>query len=311
MITCIITICAVVFAVLLVSFIIYRKAFCFDRELSLEKYCILEGDQYEPLRPHMNEMVDEACALPFEDVWTTSFDGLKLHGNFYAGKKGAPVQIMFHGYHGNPTRDFSGGIPLAVSQGLNVIAIDERAHGKSEGKCLTFGILERRDVVSWAEYAAERFGKDKPIILTGISMGAATVLMASNLTLPENVKCIISDCGYTSASEIIAKVMKEMHLPPVLLMPFVRLGAKLFGHFELDEADAPSSLAETNIPVLFIHGEDDRFVPCEMSRCNYEACASEKVLLTVPDAGHGLSFIIDHEGYLKTREEFLKKVSLL
>lgn len=296
---------------MLLSYIIYRKAFCFDRKLSLEKYCILEGEQYEPLRPHMNEMVDQACALPYEDVWTTSFDGLKLHGNFYAGKEGAPVQIMFHGYHGNPTRDFSGGIPLAVSQGLNVIAIDERAHGKSEGKCLTFGILERRDVVSWAEYAAERFGPSCKIILTGISMGAATVLMASNLPLPENVKCIIADCGYTSASEIIAKVMKEMHLPPKLLMPFARLGAKLFGHFDLDEADAPTSLSETNLPVLFIHGEDDRFVPCEMSRRNYEACAAEKVLFTVPDAGHGLSYIIDHEGYLKTRKEFLERRGLL
>ncbi len=299
---------AVVFLVLLVSFIIYREAFCFDRKLSLEKYCILEGDQYEPLRPHMNEMVDQACALPYEDVWTTSFDGLKLHGNFYAGKEGAPIQIMFHGYHGNPTRDFSGGIPLAVSQGFNVLAIDERAHGKSEGKCLTFGILERRDVVSWAEYAAEKFGSDRPIILTGISMGAATVLMASNLELPESVKCIISDCGYTSPEEIIAKVMKEMHLPPVLLMPFVRLGAKLFGHFTLDEADAPSSLSETKLPVLFIHGEDDRFVPCEMSRRNYEACNSTKNLFTVPDAGHGLSFIIDHEGYITVRNQFLNQV---
>lgn len=303
--------CAVILFIYAVSYFVYRKAFCFDRALSLEKYCILEGEQYEPLMPHMNEMVDEAVALPYEDAWTTSFDGLNLHGNLYVTDKNAPLQIMFHGYHGNPTRDFSGGLPLALSQGFNVLAIDERAHGKSEGKCLTFGILERRDVLSWVQYAIEKFGPESRIILAGISMGAATVLMASNLQFPENVKCVVADCGYTSPAEIIAKVMKEMHLPPVLMMPFVRLGARLFGHFNLDETSAPKALAETKLPVLFIHGEDDRFVPCEMSRRNYEACNSEKVLFTVPEAGHGLSYIIDHEGYLKTREAFLKKQGLL
>jgi len=290
------------------SYYIYRRAFCFKRILSTDPFNILRGRQYNHLQQEMRAMVQSTMDIPYEDAWTTSFDGLKLHARVYPTKEGAPVQILCHGYHGNPIRDFSGGIPLGLSEGFNVIAIDERAHCESEGKCLTFGILERRDVLTWVGYALERFGADTPIVLVGISMGAATVLMASNLPMPANVKGIMADCGYTSPVDIIAKVMRDMKLPPTPLMPFVRLGARLFGHFNLDEITAPEALSQTSLPVLLIHGEEDRFVPCEMSRRNYAACRSDATMFTVPGAAHGISYLIDYEGYVKAQRDFLNRI---
>lgn len=298
----------IIAAIIFIAYICYRLAFCFKRSLSADPYNILGGEQYVGIRREMLAMVEASLAIPCEDAWTKSFDGLKLHARLYLTDPSAPVQILFHGYHGNPVRDFSGGIPLGLSQGCNIIAVDERAHCESEGKCLTFGILERRDVLSWIDYALERFGADTPIVLVGISMGAATVLMASNQPMPANVKGIMADCGYTSPADIIAKVMKDMKLPPKLLMPFVRLGARIFGHFDLDEITAPQALSQTDLPVLLIHGEDDRFVPCEMSRRNYAACRSDAALFTVPGAAHGISYIVDYDGYVGAQRKFLQRI---
>lgn len=300
---------SVLFLTAAASYICYRAAFCFDRKLFLDDHNVMTGDQYEPFYDEMHDMIDKTLALPYEDVCITSFDGLRLHANLYLTDEKAPVRIMFHGYHGSPVRDFSGGIRLAVSEGCNVIAVHERAHGKSEGRCLTFGILERKDVLSWAQYAVKRFGPDTSVVLTGISMGASTVLMASDLELPSNIKGIIADCGYTSPCDIIEKVMRDLKLPPALLMPFVKLGARIFGRFDLCETSAPEALSKAKIPVLFIHGEDDRFVPCGMSIENHRACRSESVLFTVPHAAHGISFLLDHDGYVKAEKDFLEKTA--
>ncbi len=299
---------AALLSALAVSYGCYRRVFCFDRVRAADPHNVMTGAQYDPFRREMLDMIEKTLAVPYEDVWVTSFDGLKLHGNLYFVDKNAPVQIMFHGYHGNPIRDFSGGIRFALSEGCNVIAVDERAHGKSEGRCLTFGIRERRDVGTWAEFAARKFGPDTPIILVGMSMGAATVLMASSLPLPPGVKAIIADCGYTSPVEIIEKVMRQMKLPPRLLMPFVKLGARLFGRFDLEETGAPEALARTQIPVLLIHGEDDRFVPCEMSVRNHAACGGYSELFTVPNAGHGMAYLLDQEGYVGAEKRFLGRI---
>jgi fermentation-respiration switch protein FrsA (DUF1100 family) len=154
----------------------------------------------------------------------------------------------------------------------------------------------------------QTFGKDVKIILTGISMGAATVLMANDQNLPENVIGILADCGYNSPKEIIKKVIEtDLKLPANLLYPFVKLGAKIFGGFDLEETSPLEAVKQSRIPTIFIHGETDTFVPCYMSEENHEACTAPKKLITFPDAGHGLSFLIDKERYLKELKAFAEE----
>lgn len=200
-----------------------------------------------------------------------------------------------------------GGLREGIDGGFNVLLVDQRAHGESEGKYLTFGVNERFDCLSWASYAAERFGNDVKIYLYGISMGASTVLMASALPLPKSVSGIVADCGYTSPKDIIFSVLRDHHVPAAPVYAVARLGAKLFCGFDLDSASAPDALSRSHIPVLFIHGDDDRFVPCRMSRENFEASAAEhKKLLIVHNAGHGLSYMLDRPAYLSALHEFLE-----
>jgi fermentation-respiration switch protein FrsA (DUF1100 family) len=211
---------------------------------------------------------------------------------------------MFHGYRGNAERDLCGGVQRAFSLGHSALIVDQRASCHSDGNIISFGVNEHKDCLAWLDFAIQTFGQDAQIILTGISMGATTVLLAAGRELPKNVMGILADCGYTTAREIICEVIRQMHLPPKLSYPFVRLGAKLFGHFDLEAANAPKALANCKVPVIFFHGEADDFVPCAMSKANYDACPSRKALVTIPGAGHGLAYPVDPEGYLKAAGDF-------
>lgn len=267
-----------------------------------------DTEQYNVFRAQSEKMIRDTLSIPYEDVFITSFDGLRLHAKFYAAsERKAPVQIMFHGYKSSAERDFCGGLREGIDGGFNVLLVDQRAHGESEGKYLTFGVNERFDCLSWASYAAERFGNDVKIYLYGISMGASTVLMASALPLPKSVSGIVADCGYTSPKAIICSVLRDHHVPAAPVYAVAKLGARLFCGFDLDSASAPDVLSRSHIPVLFIHGDDDRFVPCRMSRENFEASAAEhKKLLIVHNAGHGLSYMLDRPAYLSALHSFLE-----
>ena len=293
--------------VLLASFLTlfaYFVAFYSSPRRAENPYKLPSGEQYEQGRELMLSLIRELDGIPFEPVTITAFDGVQLCGRYYHVRDGAPVQIELHGYRGSALRDFCGGNKLAREAGMNTLLVDERANGRSGGRTITFGVKERRDCLSWIEYANSRFGP-VPIFLAGVSMGAATVLMAAGLPLPANVAGIIADCPYSSPEAIIRKVCREdMHLPPALLMPFVRLAARLFGRFRLDGASAVEAARDTGIPILLLHGEDDRFVPCGMSREIHDA-APGSTLVTFPGAGHGLSYIVDGARYAAAVERFI------
>lgn len=291
---------------LLAAYICFYIAFYAPRKkvVNTDEISIPNGDIYEPYREQMVSWVKEARALPHEEVSITSFDGLKLYGKYYEYAPGAPIELMFHGYRGTAERDLSGGVQRCFSLGRSVLLVDQRTSCKSEGNVISFGINESRDCLSWIDFIINHYGKDSKIILTGISMGAATVMIAAGKDLPENVIGVLADCGYSSAKAIIQKTIREMKLPPVLLYPFVKLGAKIFGHFNLEETSPVEAIKNCKLPIIFIHGESDDFVPCDMSREVYEACQSPKLLFTVPKAGHGLGYIMDLEGYLKSVAEF-------
>ncbi len=292
-----------------ISYFLCKTIFFVKRESARNPHKPPSGGQYEVFQDEINRMVEEACAIPYEEVSIKSGDRLKLCGKLYVQHENAPLQILVHGYRGNACYDFSGGLPHALKTGCNALLIDQRAHGASEGKWTTLGIIERRDLVKWINFANERFGEETPIILSGISMGAATVLMASNLNLPKNVKGIIADSPYTSPYEIIKKVLKDRHRPVFPIMPMLSLGTALFCGFGLDDANVISAVRQTLIPILLIHGEDDRLVPCEMSRKIYPFIGTKrKRLVTVPGAGHGLAFMVDPEGVKTAINEFIEAV---
>lgn len=290
--------------ILTISYICFRLAFYVDRKKQKKGFSMPVGKIYEEHSDTMRGWAQEVKEMPYEKVSVTSFDGLKLCGKYYEYSPSAPIELMFHGYRGSAERDLCGGVQRCFSLGRSALLVDQRGIGDSEGKVITFGINERKDCLKWIDFMIEHFGKDVKIIICGISMGASTVLMAAGEKLPENVIGVLADCGYNSAKDIIKTVIEKMGLPKNIAYPFVKLGAKIYGHFDLEETSPEKALKNCKIPVIFFHGETDDFVPCEMSRKNFEACKSKKKLVTVKGAGHGLSYIIEPQLYLDSLREF-------
>ncbi|MBO5129024.1 MAG: alpha/beta fold hydrolase [Oscillospiraceae bacterium] len=263
-----------------------------------------QGEVYEPYRELLEGWTQEVKTMPHEEFRITSFDGLNLYANYYEYAPGAPIELMFHGYRGSAQRDLSGGVKRCFALGRSAFIVDQRGSGRSDGTVISFGINEHRDCLRWVDFMLEHFGPDVKIILTGISMGASTVLIAAGQPLPPNVIGVLADCGFSSARSIIKNTIRGMNLPADLLYPFVRLGARLYGHFDLEETSSVEAVKSCQVPAIFFHGEADDFVPCSMSRENYEACVSRKQLVLIPGAGHGLSFPADQEVYLKALGDF-------
>ena len=268
----------------------------------------IKGAQYEAVAEHITRISGIMQRIPFEEVKISSFDGTVLYGRYYHQKDGAPVEILFHGYRSHPYRDCSGGHALTRKMGFNALVVDQRAHGESGGHTICFGIKERKDCLCWVHYLNNRFGSEVPVILSGLSMGAATVLMSSGLDLPDNVACILADSPYSSPAAIIEKVCRDEKYPVTLCRPFLHLGALLFGGFRLGSCTAKDAVRTSKIPILLIHGEADHFVPCRMSLEIAAACASRVEVATFPDAGHGLSYMTDPVRYEAVVCHFLQSI---
>lgn len=303
----ILTISFLIGIILGISYYAFRIAFLAPPHLDANHYYVPEGPQYDEVRDGIKQSVAHMAKLKYESVTITSFDGSKLFARYYHVSDDAPLQILFHGYKSSSLLDCSGGTYYAAKLGHNALVVDQRSHGQSDGTIITFGIKERRDCLCWIQYAIERFGNDVKIILSGLSMGAATVLMATDLSLPENIKGIIADCPYSSPRDIIMKVGKDRNFPPHLMYPFVWLGARIFGHFNLSESSAINAIKNCQIPILLFHGEADNFVPCEMSKALHTSGASDITLELFPEAGHGLSYLILPDKYEKAVSKFVKR----
>ena len=307
-----IVVAALLLLILAVAYYCYRRVFYSParKPMAADEYEIPPGEIYEPFREQMVAWMKETRAMPCERVSITSFDGLTLRGRYYEYAKGAPLEILFHGYQGNSERDLCGGVQRCFSLGRSALLVDQRGSGESDGNVISFGINERKDCLKWIEFAIEKFGKDVKIMLGGVSMGGATAILTAGEDLPKNVVCALGDCPYSSAKEIIQKIVKEMRLPPKLVYPFIKLGARLFGHFNLDETSPLQAMQTCKIPILLLHGDEDAFVPLEMSRRIYEACNTPKRLVVVKGAGHGLAFPQDQSGYVAALREFEKECDL-
>lgn len=301
-----IVLAALIVLVLLAALVCFIMVFYSGKRkvLGPDEYEIPPGKIYEVFREDMIGWTKQIREMPHENIEIKSYDGLTLRGTYYEYAPDATVELLFHGYRGNAERDLCGGIERCFALGRSAIIIDQRAGGKSDGHVITFGIRERYDCLSWIDYATKRFGKDRKIVIGGVSMGAATVMLAAGENLPENVVCVMADCGYTSAKDIIKKVVKDLKLPLFPIYPLIRLGGRLYGGFDVEETSPMEAVQKARVPIVFIHGDTDNFVPYDMSVKLHEACVSQKKMVTIKGAGHGLAFPVDRAGYVQGLREF-------
>ena len=296
----------VIFLLLLAMFIcFFLTFFALRKKPDDAEVPVPMGKVYQPYREKMRGWILETRQMPREEVSITSFDELTLRGFYYEYAPDAPIELLFPGYRGDAERDLCGGVQRCFKLGHSALIVDQRACGRSDGHVITFGVRESRDCLDWVQFMLQHFGPDVKIILTGVSMGASTVLMAAGNPLPENVIGVLADSGFTGGRQIIQKVLRQLHLPAKLFYPLIRWGAKCFGGFDPDDSSAIDAMTRSAVPIIFFHGEDDDFVPCEMSRENFEACASaRKKLYTIPGAGHVLCYPVSPELYLKNLRDF-------
>lgn len=304
----------IVFIIIITIIILFFSLtyFCFiltfhvnrKKEKKQDEFKLPPGNVYLPFKETIINAMKDAKKRESKDFYTTSFDGLKLHGKYYECNKGGIIEIIFHGYRGNALRDLSNGIERCFALNHNALIIDQRTSGESEGNVISFGINERKDCLTWINYVINTFGENTKIIITGISMGAATVLMASGMKLPDNVIGVLADSGYDSPKNIIKKVIKQLKLPANIFYPFIKLSAKLFGKFNLEETSPLDGVKNSKIPIIFFHGDIDNFVPCYMSQNLFNECNSTKKLVLIPNAGHGLCYLVDKDKYINELKDF-------
>ena len=288
-------------------YVVYDICFSGNQRHMGDEHDLPKGEQYVPYHDVIRRCVDRVMADTYEEVSMYSHDGLKLAGRYYHRADGAPLIIFFHGYRCSSLRDGNGIFLYSKTLRYNILLVDQRVHGKSEGKTITFGVKERYDCFSWVEWALQKFGLEQKIILAGLSMGAATVLMTANMGLPQNVKGIMADCPYSSPKAVIRKVIKDMNFPVGITYWLAKTAAKYIGKFDLEETSAVEAVRNSKIPILIIHGDDDRFVPCTMSRECFEAGTDHVELVLVEGAGHGMSHCVDTKKYEEATLAFFRK----
>lgn len=284
------------------------------RSESSAKATKMSGGSWDKHRLLLNESREWLDSAEREDLHITSFDGAELAGYYYPAENcGGCLVMAFNGYRSDSRGQYSHITRYLNGLGIDVVLLDDRAHGASGGKYVGFGALDRYDCKLWTEYLDKKFGGKRKIYMYGVSMGAATVLMAGALELPASVKGIIADCGFTSAYDVFKHVLNSWyHLPAFPLLNISNLMCRIFAGYEYKDADAAAAVKSSALPLLVIHGENDTFVPAYMAHEIYEASASaHKKLLMVKNAAHAESYFIDMQNYRKTMIDFIRETENL
>ena len=250
----------------------------------------------------LHAMIDKMQSIPYEDFWIKSYDGLKLHAFFYENKNSNQYVLLFNGYRGRPRRDYCSRAMDLILAGKNVVLCEQRGHGLSEGHTISLGRREQHDVVSWVKYVQERFGKDKKICVAGTSLGASTVMLASD-KLPEDVK-VFADSGYATEKDMVKHIIKRQKLNPNLCWPLVYIAAWMFGHVRLID-DAAVNVANSKCQVLLVHCTADTIVPMEVNK-NLLSIKKDNVRVVLfENLQHALAYFKEHEKYMKMFHEYI------
>ena len=266
----------------------------------------MAGTDWSQYADFIAERKEQLLARPNEEVSIETQDGLMLHATYFPEGNEKKVALCFHGYTSEGMKDNLAISGYYLRNGYSLLLVDARAHGMSEGTYIGFGCLDRRDALDWLNWIIERCGEDVEILMHGTSMGGATVLMASGLELPTQVKGIVSDCGFTSPKEVFTHVLHSMyHLPAFPAIPAANLMNKRLAGYGMDECNAAREVRNATVPILVIHGSADTFVPASMCDEIYENIASTKQKLIVEGAAHAESYYKDTESYEKALDEFI------
>lgn len=299
---------ALLLIVLLTSLACYILTF-FNKKHHRNEYLELPNlPQYNYYKEQIFNNIKEVESYPYEDVSIISYDKTKLTGKLYLNPNTSYIEIMFHGYRGSGKRDLSTGIKRAFACNHSALIVDQRGHGGSSSRTICFGIRESKDALKWIDFVNDKLGVNTKIIICGISMGASTVINAGANKLPSNVIGILADCGYDNTKDIIQKFVKDMKLPPKIFYPFIKLGAKLFANLNVEEIQPIDSVKNITLPILFVHGTGDSIVPSYMSENLYDLCSSSnKRLLLIEEAEHGLAYLKEPERYIEEVISFFNK----
>lgn len=301
---------AAALAELLASIYFYRRTMV-RSNAKTERTIKMAGTDWNQHMPFIQERKVKMMEQPHEDKWITSFDGLKLHATWFPQGDCKKVVICFHGYTSQGMKDYIGLSGYYLENGYSMLLVDERAHGQSEGTYIGFGCLDRRDALKWINWAVENCGEDVQILLHGTSMGGATVLMTSSLELPSQVKGIISDCAFTSPKEVFTHVLKHMmHMPAFPMIQIADILNRKLAGYALDECNAAREVKNAKVPILFIHGSGDTFVPCSMCETLYENCSAPKARLIVEGAAHAESYYKETAEYEAAMNKFIRGIML-
>ena len=226
--------------------------------------------------------------------------GEKLKGFYYPnGSEGKKIAFIIHGYRSENSDTAGPFYEYYKSRGIDIFACDHTAHGQSEGHFVGYDYFESKDCLKWIDFLKENFGDDIEIILHGFSMGGATVLQMSS-HCPENVKFIIDDSGYSSAMKSLKSNIGPMSQP----MRFIH---KLLAGYDLKDADVAESLSKSELPILFVHGYDDKLVPFKTSQMLYDSYQGPKDCLFVPDTRHIEAIYTFPEEYAEKTDSFIEK----
>lgn len=266
----------------------------------------MAGTDWNQHMPFIQARKEAMLSEKHSDEWLMSADGLRLHATWFPQGECKKIVICFHGYTSQGMKDYLGLSGYYLKNGYSMLLVDERAHGESEGKYIGFGCLDRIDALKWINWVLRKCGEDVEILLYGTSMGGATVLMMSSLELPAQVKGIVSDCAFTSPKEVFSHVLKSMyHLPAFPVMNISDFLNKRLAGYGLDECNAAREVKKAKVPILFIHGSGDTFVPYSMCETMYENCASSKKKLIIEGAAHAECYYKDTDAYENALTEFI------
>lgn len=242
--------------------------------------------------------------LPFDEISIVSDDGLTLRADMLRGSGTGKTVIFFHGYKSEPACDFAAMYDFYKTLGCDLIYVHMRAHGKSDGTYIGFGALDRYDVVQWTNKVAELF-PDNDIYLHGMSMGAASVLQSMDLELNENVRGVIADCGYSDLDTVFRNLVGKLYHLPAMFVDVFEYVNLLKAGYGFREASSVRSVSVARVPLVYICGDCDRYVPKDMALSIFNACKSEKKLLLVPGAGHAASYMCAKDEYEALVREFI------
>ena len=253
----------------------------------------------------IQEQVKTLKEYDMDAIHIESKDHLKLTGYYYHVSKPKAICITCHGYHSDPYLACGVFISKALKKDHDVLAIDQRSHGNSEGSHITFGLKESEDLLLWIEYLSSKFSL--PIYIYGISMGGLACCLAAS-SFPDNVKLLIADCAPKSIESTFKHFLSLFHLPTFLYFkPLVYL-CKKYADFNPLEGDADKSLKESQLPIIFIHGTKDRIVPYKMGLENFISKGSNAKFIKCEGADHAVGYLQELDKCEQIINEYLKKL---